>query len=95
MFVSEKQTARGARLIPNELFTKAWASDVDDDGLGLELVGATTEIAREAEPVAWSLDTVLDVALMGASYRVERAEKTFWITYQYLGCWPDAESRHS
>ena len=81
MFVSEKQTARGARVIPNEFFTKAWASAVDDDGLGLELVGATTEVAREAEPVAWSLHIVLDVALMGASCRVERAEKKFWITH--------------
>ena len=53
MFVSEKQAAREAPVIPNELFTKAWASAVDEDGLGLQLVGATTEVASEADPVAY------------------------------------------
>ena len=81
MFVSEKQAARGARVIPNELFTKAWVSAVDDDGLGLELVGATTAAARQAEPVAWSLDSALDVASVGASWSVARAEGKMRISY--------------
>ena len=59
--------ARGAGVIPNALlFTKAWASAFEDDGPGLELVGTTTEGAREADPVAWSLDTALDVSSIGA-----------------------------
>lgn len=46
VFAPEKHAARGAGVILNELFTKAWASAVDDDCLRLKPASATTEVAR-------------------------------------------------
>ena len=48
------------------LFTKDWASGFEDYGPGQGLVGTTTEGTGEADQVAWSLDTALDVASIGA-----------------------------
>ena len=66
--------SREAGVTPDALFTKAWASGFEDYGPGQGLVGTTTEGAGEAEQVGWSLDTALDVASIGASCRVARAE---------------------